>query len=230
LVPLGNEGSAAIAEFPMSTVNVAKGEDLVVPGEEGTLPFIVLEGWLLAYRLTADGTRQMLDIFLTGDLGNLRSLVLPTTDVFISAATDVQVARFAVDDFHLLIQRYPRFATALLWMVALRRSRFFEHMVSLGRRKADARIGHFLAELFVRADIAGLVNSQGFICPLKLGEVADFVGLTREHTSRVIGQLRRDGLIETHDNRVVVPNLERLMTAFDIDAAYLHLDETPIVS
>jgi CRP-like cAMP-binding protein len=228
IVALGNEGSAAVAEFPMTPVTVAKGTDLVVPGEEGTLPFIVLEGWLIEYRLTAEGARQMLDIFISGDLGNLRALVLPTADVFISAATEVRVARFAAEDFHLLIRRYPRFATAFFWMVALRRSRFFEHMVSLGRRKGDARIGHFLAELFVRAKNAGMANDEGFSCPLRLAEIADFVGLTREHTSRVVAQLRRKGLIETRDSHIFVPDLKSLMTAYAIDPTYLHLDEMPI--
>ena len=229
ILSLSNAETAAVADLPLSSATILKGTDLVVSGEEGTRPFIVLDGWLIEHRVTAEGARQVLDILIASNLGNMRAMILPAADVFISAATEVRVAYFTADDFHGLVQRHPRLSTALFWMVALRRSRFFEHMVSLGRRKAHGRIGHFIAELFVRAKSAGLAGDRGFSCPLRLADIADFVGLTPEHVSRVMAQLRREGLVEITDAHFVVNDMERLMSACGIDTAYLHLDEKPLM-
>lgn len=230
IIPLSGEEAAAIADLPVATVRVPKGSDLVVPGEEGTRPFLVLDGWLLEHRGTTDGARQVLDMFIPGDIGNWRSIVLPTSDVFISAATEARVAYFSPGDFHDLVRNQARITTALLWMVAIRRSRFFEHMLSLGRRKAKARIGHFVVEIFLRARSAGLATDRGFSCPLRQADIADFVGLTPEHVSRVMARLRADGLIETSNQNFIVRDIRALMKACGIDPAYLHLDESPLGS
>ena len=61
-----------------------------------------------------------------------------------------------------------------------------EHLVSVGRRNAIERTGHFLTELAERLNLGGLakaqmLNTQRFNCPLTQFELADALGLTAIH-------------------------------------------------
>jgi CRP/FNR family transcriptional regulator len=56
--------------------------------------------------------------------------------------------------------------------------------------------------------------------PLTRSELADYLGLTLETVSRMIGKLKRKGLIELRSTReVIVPDIELLATVANMDGS-----------
>ena len=51
-----------------------------------------------------------------------------------------------------------------------------------------------------------MVESDAFDCPLRQWHIAEYTGLTPVHVSKVLGQLRRDGLIDFKDLVLTILN------------------------
>ena len=65
-----------------------------------------------------------------------------------------------------------------------------EHLVGIGRRSALVHTAHFLVELGLRLELAGLGSVSGFACPLNQYLLPEAVGLTAIHVNRILRQLR----------------------------------------
>ncbi|HSF96651.1 MAG TPA: Crp/Fnr family transcriptional regulator [Thermohalobaculum sp.] len=204
-----------------------KGEELVSPGQKNSKPFIIIGGSVVEYRLDASGHRQTLDLLLRGEIANLRSTVLRSTDIYMVASTDSVVSRFTADEFHDLISHHPRLGSVMIWRAAVGRSMLAEHLLDVGRRNAIQRMGHRLLELLVRMELAGLSDNDTLSVPLDLVTLADMLGLTVEHTSRTLARLRADDLIQTKGQYIKIVDRKRLAEASDFDPSYLHPDGYP---
>jgi CRP-like cAMP-binding protein len=207
--------------------SVRKGGELVTPGQKQSKPFIVIGGSVIEYRVNANGQRQALEILLRGEIANLRSTVLRSTDIYMVAGTDAVVSRFTAADFHRVISGHPRLAAVMIWRAAVGRSMLAEHLLDVGRRNAYQRVGHRLLELLVRMELAGASESNTLSVPLELVTLSDMLGLTVEYTSRTLTRLRDDGLVEASGRYIKILDRERLEEVSDFNSSYLHPDGFP---
>jgi CRP-like cAMP-binding protein len=99
-----------------------------------------------------------------------------------------------------------------------------EHLVNLGRRSAEERMGHLLLELGARLKLVGMGNETGFDCPLTQYHLADALGLSAVHVNRVLRNLREEGLVTFQKGRVVFDDFGRLKDLAGFDTAYLDQD------
>lgn len=206
---------------------IEKGSELVLPGQEHSTPFVLLDGYVLEYRQDDDGQRQALELLLRGDIANLRSIVLNKTDIHVAAASRAVIARFSAAQFFRLIADHPRLGAVIIWRAALGRSILAEHLVDAGRRNAYQRLGHRLLELLVRLEWAGLADDGMLAAPLDLKMLADMAGMSLEHTSRTMGRLREDGLVEATGRQIRIRDRLRLVKASGFDPSYLHPEGLP---
>jgi CRP-like cAMP-binding protein len=79
-------------------------------------------------------------------------------------------------------------------------------LASVGRRSAIERAAQIFLELAERPSLIGLVKEGEFRCPLSLFVLADALGLSAIHVSRVVRQLGerelltfRKGIVKIHD-------------------------------
>lgn len=217
----------ALRQLESRREHIAKGTEIVLPGQKHSSPFVLIEGFVVEYRQDDDGQRQALELMLPGDIANLRSVVLSETDIHMAAASKAVIARFGAQQFYRLISDHPRLGAVIIWRAALGRSMLAEHLVDVGRRNAYQRLGHRLLELLVCMEWAGLVTDDTLAAPLDLKTLGDMVGLSLEHTSRTMARLREDGLVEVSGRRIRVLDRLRLAEASKFDSSYLHLEGLP---
>jgi DNA-binding transcriptional regulator LsrR (DeoR family) len=79
----------------------------------------------------------------------------------------------------------------------------------------------------MRMERAGLASGSSFRAPLTLATLADLLGMTLEHVSRLMQRLRRNGLIRTDRELIEIVDIEALAKACDFDPSYLHVSENP---
>ena len=195
--------------------------DTVRPaGEPRNAVFVVESGWMFSARFLPDGRRQVLEIWLPGQIVGLGEYGLDRPLSALHALGGIEVREIGWNAVRERLCASDDFSDHFTTLVARERLVLEERLTSLGRRDAAERLGHFLLEMHHRlrppADRFRLPVTQTFL--------ADLLGLTSVHISRMLSQLRDDGLVEMNDQGVHLIDIETLRNACDFDPAYLGLE------
>jgi CRP-like cAMP-binding protein len=83
-------------------------------------------------------------------------------------------------------------------------------MAALGQCSADERIAHLFLHLMRRVAGRTLDRGRCYPCPLRHQHIADAVGLTTVHVSRVLGGFRERGIAELSRGGLEVRNVGEL--------------------
>jgi CRP-like cAMP-binding protein len=213
---------ACIEDLQSHRHKVAPLTDIVHEGQTDHRAWILLEGWANCYKLVPSGGRQIISFPLPGDFMGLRSVLLRTADHSFASLTDAVVSDVSRQRIIEVFQEFPRVATAILWATSRDEAMVVEHLVNIGRRSAIERLAHLFLELGQRLQMAGLVSSTEFACPLNQYVLADALGLTAIHVNRVLRQLRERKLITLKAQQVIIHNLDGLRELAGYDSAYLN--------
>jgi CRP-like cAMP-binding protein len=171
-------------------------------------PGVIVSGWAAAARSLLDGRRQILQIFLPGDVLGLSALhldgIVALTSVTTTDAGPLAAALAAGDPAHLALR--------LAWerAQAARQRQLLNHIVRLGRLSAHERTAHLLLELVERHRRAGLSDGRRIPWPLTQETLADVLGLSVVHVNRILQQLRRENMIALRAGQLVLPDADRL--------------------
>lgn len=187
-----------------SRTSVAAGRPL--SGRAGGVPCIQASGVSCEELVLEDGRRQILKLRLPGDL-----LIQDEGEVVL-ALTDVETVD-ARTVLRLLAQPDPEYQRLRrAWVAAAKADHVMQrnHIVRLGRLSAVERLAHLLAETHERLQWVGLAGPSAFHLPVRQGILADLLGLSVVHLSRVAQQLRRERLVEIRSGYVTVLDRERL--------------------
>lgn len=203
------------------------GKTLVRNGATVTQSTLLIDGLISRYKDLPDGQRQIMEVHVAGDFVDLHGFLLKRLDHNVGALTAVTVgfvphealARITAEEPHL---------SRMLWLSTLMDASIQrEHILSMGRRPALARIGHLLCELCMRLEVVGLAKGRSFAFPLTQLDLADATGLTSIHVNRMLRQLREQKLVTFRNGRVDIHDWEGLQAASDFDPNYLHLERRP---
>ena len=198
--------------------------DVIREGDKPHSLYLLLSGWACRYKTLPDGRRQIVALFLPGDLCDLHVYILKEMDHSVGAITSIKAAEISRDDFEQLLSDHPRVTQALWWDELVKIAIQREWTVNLGQRSAYERIAHLLCECFLRLRTVGLTTNGSCPFPLTQVDLADATGLTAVHVNRTLQELRKDGLIELHSRMLSIPNLSALKAAGLFNDNYLHLD------
>lgn len=207
-----------------ATREVGARRDLIREGDEPKSVFLVLEGWACRYKQLPDGRRQIVGLFVPGDICDFNVYILKEMDHSIAAVTNLKVAEIGRDEFEQLMQDNPRVMQALFWDELVTVSVQREWTLNVGQRTAYERISHLFVELFLRLRAVGMTQGNSCDFPLTQVDLADATGLTAVHVNRTLQELRKEGLIELHGRKLTIPDLAALKEAGLFNDNYLHLN------
>ncbi len=219
------EDEARLAGLVQGVRQVGARGDIVLEGEEARGLVLVLEGWVCNYRQLENGKRQIVSLFVPGDLCQPFGILPRFLDHSLGAITPVTLAQVPLHAIQAAAQASPRIAEALWWDLLVAAAIDRERVVSLGRRTAAERLGHLLCELHVRLTMVGLADETGYDLPVTQGDLADLLGLSTVHVNRSLQDLRGAGLITLKGRRLAFRNLQGLRAVSFFDTTHLHLDE-----
>jgi CRP/FNR family transcriptional regulator len=192
---------------------------LIVEGDEAEALFNITAGAVKVYKMLADGRQQITGFLFPGDFLGLA----PSGRYAYSAEaiTDVTWCRFPRRGLERLIDDVPQLERRLLGIASNELAAAQDQMLLLGRKTAREKVASFLVGLSRRAVRNGLPGDP-IVLPMIRADIADFLGLTIETVSRVISQLRRDGLIELKSGGEVqlsgLPALARIAEGAELPA------------
>jgi CRP-like cAMP-binding protein len=205
-------------EFPAHTAIVREGER---PQQSGLL----IDGFACSSKTTDAGKRQILSIYIPGDIPDLQSLHLHVMDHDVTTLSRATMGFIPHEALRALNRERPAVGEALWRETLIDAAVFREWIVNVGRRSAVMRLAHLLAEIGRRLQAMGLAPGDRFELPMTQLDIADALGLTPVHINRVVQELRRAGLLELRKQSVFLPDLPRLKEVGDFDDLYLHQRE-----
>src|SRR5438067_3086606 len=203
-------GEATIGNAMGTAVRRRKGQVLINTGEDSGTVYLLDAGWVARTRLIADGRRQIIVVFLPGDLMGVKSMLLESQPDTIECLTDAHVR--TIDHKHLLelVARDHGASVRIMFQLAEDERRTHNWVAALGKGSADERIATLLLDLRGRLHQSGLANGEGFAMPLTQQEIADHLGLTLVHVNRVLRRLREAGIVTVQNGKVTVDEMRRL--------------------
>ncbi|WP_157084717.1 MULTISPECIES: Crp/Fnr family transcriptional regulator [Sphingomonas] len=184
----------ALGEGDIETLRIASGMAFALPAgralskldQEASNPAAVLGGWLARVRQGRDGKRQILDIYLPGDIITPNPKIKPYVAGAIVAVHDVHLCQLPASLSDTL-------STALLLSRQLDEERLLRQIYRVGRMTASERIYDWMIETGDRLRVAGLAGENEFMLPLRQDLVADILALTAVHLNRTLKDLRLSG-------------------------------------
>jgi CRP-like cAMP-binding protein len=188
---------------------------------------VVAAGHACRYKILPDGSRQILDFLFPGDMTELHSLLLKTTDHGVVALGPTTVARIDRERLIGELVEHPHLGVALWWSSLQERAILRERITSVGRRDAYARVAHLLCEMFERLRLVGETTDHTYMLPVAQVELADALGLSEVHANRMLRRLEGERLIVYQGRNLSIPDLDALKRSASLDEGYLHLDGAP---
>lgn len=179
---------------------------------EGSAPvYTIYSGWAARYLRGRDGRRQILEFLLPGDTIGSSALLLGDTKARASvvALTDMRLCAFTPAALHELAFADADQSLATRLHLARRVEAMERRMFDLGRRRAIGRIAQLFIELTLRLRTAGH-DGAVFTCPIRQDHIADALGLTPEHVSRTLAELKRLGIAEFAGSRLTILDADAL--------------------
>lgn len=182
-------------------------------GSAATMAFTLFSGWLMLYRTHSDGSRQGLRIALPGDFVGYAPFSESEYSHGALAITDVTVCGFRQADLHAMIGSHGDIARQITSIQAHYLSICETNILGLGRKSAEQRIAHAVADLYHRLKRRDQMldeESRGMPFPLTQEMLGELTGLTPVHTNRVLRKLRSDGVMVSERQRIEIIDLLRL--------------------
>jgi CRP-like cAMP-binding protein len=223
--PLSEDDREAIDRAVGRNVRAfAARRDMVREGDRPHAVFVILEGWAYRYKTLRDGRRQIVALFVPGDLSDLNTFMVKAMDHSVGAITAVVAAELGRDELEQLTEEYPHIAQALWFNELVTVSTQREWTLNVGQRTAYERIAHLMCEMFLRLETVGLTQDGSCDFPITQADIGDATGLTPVHVNRMLKELRGDGLIDLRGRRLKILDFPGLRRAAMFNDNYLHLD------
>lgn len=219
---LTEEDEQVLTDLARPVRTIGPRTDIVAEGSEPRFLPLVVDGWACRYKVLENGKRQVIFLYLPGDIcepvGKLPRVVAHPVGALTTVAF-APVSPAAVVD---AARSRPRIEEALWWDLLLASAIEREHVVNLGRRQAPERMGHLFCELHLRLAMVGLVDGLAYDLPITQADLGDLLGLSAVHVNRSLQELRKSGLITLRGRRLKIHDLDELRAFSLFDAAYLH--------
>jgi CRP-like cAMP-binding protein len=219
--PISETEIAFINEMKRDHLVFAAGTEIITAGQEQAELYTLYAGWAIRAKALADGRRQILNIHLPGDLIGLQGAMFEAATYNVEALTEVQLCLLPRRKIWSLFEHMAELAFDVTWLAAREESHVDEHLTSAGRRSASERIAALIIMLYKRLDTLGLVANGAMPFPLTQQHIADVLGLSLVHTNKSLAKLRRLGMFEQTNGRLLLTNpraLEALGQYFDEEA------------
>lgn len=225
--PLSRKDKELLSSLVKPPVTYMKNTSVWQQGTSSERFYILSKGWAYAYRNMEEGTRQVLDIYVPGDIIGLREFAFRKRGSGLMTLSHAELYPFSMPQLSTLFANSLSLCNIFFTIVARNQAILLERMVNLGRRSAKEKLAHFLVELSERVRRVQGDSGQHLELPVPQALLADALGLSVVHVNRTCRELKEEGLLMPTGNGLTILDLEGLRKVARFDAYYLqHDDET----
>jgi CRP/FNR family transcriptional regulator len=205
---------------------IKSGQELHRGGEDAERCSNIMGGVAKLSKLMSDGRQQIVGLQFAPDMvgrtfnSAAASGSDPESEMAVEAATDVRLCSFPRSVIEQIMADVPELEHRLHLQKLKELDEARDWMLTLGRKSAMEKVASFLYLLATHIDPETELGDGPVTIelPMKRSDIADFLGLTIETISRQLTNLRKRGLIEIENRRMVtIGDIGRLRAAAEQD-------------
>ena len=219
--PLGSQEIQLLESLESRPIPFPRNAKVWHEGSDSSTFYVLRSGWAYSSRILKNGSRQVLDLFVPGDIIGLREFAHRRRLNAVHTVTEAELCAFPKNQLQTIFVTSPVLGQLFFALAAQGHALLSERVVNLGRRSARQRIAHLLSELSVRLHSGIAADESVDLLPLSQTLLADLLGLSAVHVNRTIRGLREDGLIDLNYQTIKLLNVDGLMEIAGFNPAYL---------
>ena len=206
-----SEGSQADQNSGWQQFAAARaGEQIAARNQVSSDVFVLCAGWAFRYFQLSDGRRQILQFLLPGDIFSPTTIFEKAFFFSVKALTQVRLSAFARSEIHARCAANSGLRWAIATACMAEAHDAAELSTALGQFSAEERIAYLLLHLIPRIAARNVIREQRYPFPLRQQHIADAVGLTPVHVSRVLSQFRERRILALSEGVLTVSNAAEL--------------------
>ncbi len=176
-----------------------KGERIFSEGDDGIGFYMVIEGRVKIFKISAEGKEQILHLFGPGEsFGEVSVFTgrgFPADAVTSLQTTLLFFPRMA---FSALIQKDPALALNMLGQLSIRLRHFADLIEDLSLKEVPGRLAKYLLYL------GNKDSNREMALDISKGQLASVLGTIPETLSRILAKMHRKGLIRLRGARILI--------------------------
>lgn len=199
MAPAGEALASPADGDPLSayfTLTIGAGRPIYVEGDPARHWFEVISGAVRALQFGVDGRRQLVEIYLPGDVFGFDGL--DGAHAFTAEATtasSVVLRRSCRHRLDAACAANAALANRVRHIAMRSLTRAYRRLAELGLHGARERMAAFLLEMEDRLAAAEAERGGPFALPMCRGDIADYLGLARETVSRMLHDFQRRDIL-----------------------------------
>lgn len=199
-----------IAAIRRATLSLNKGHLIATGSRTDPYVYSLIEGWAYSFALLRDGRRQILDIHSEGDLIIIPGLKGAGLQVGVRCLTTVKVCQFEKKQFFRIFAESRTLSAQLTSYFEAQKTKYEARLLELGVLGAEEAVASLIFSMLRRSRQRGNMGNV-IEFPLRLGEIAESIGITSIHAGRVMRDLEKRQIIKRADGDQLIVN-EDLLT------------------
>lgn len=221
---LGEKDKELLLSLERRPVEKNKGDSLWMEGDKANELCILSKGWAYSHRQLEDGSQQIFEIFLPGDIIGLREFAFKKRLTSVAMIDEGVICPFPHHHLIDVFRESAVLATVFLAISSHHQALLTERLLNLAKRNARQKIAHFFYEIFLRLQRFQSLPIHTFHVPLSQQQIGDYLGLSSVHVSRTLKEFGEEGLILRKRHWIELPDHEALAREAQFAAQYLSSD------
>lgn len=189
---------------------IQKSQVLFKAGDELTSLYAIRSGTIKTYTISETGEEQITSFQLPGDLVGFDAITNARHPSFAQALETAMVCEIPYDILDDLIGKIPKLRQQMMRLMSSEIQSDQEMILLLSKMNAEERLAAFIYNLSKRYSARGF-SSREFRLTMTRGDIGNYLGLTVETISRLLGRFQKLGILSVQGKYITINDLNALL-------------------
>lgn len=182
---------------------VQKGDQIFKSGDSLKALYAIRSGTVKSYTITEQGDEQITGFHLAGDVIGFDGIHDHQHQSFAQALETSMVCEIPFDTLDELSGTMPKLRQQIMRLMSNEIMSDQEMILLLSKKNAEERLAAFISNLANRFGSRGL-SPHEFRLTMTRGDIGNYLGLTVETISRLLGRFQKAGMIEVKGKYITI--------------------------
>lgn len=188
---------------------IQKSQILFKSGDELQALYAIRSGTIKSYTISENGEEQITAFHLPGDLIGFDAIMNMQHVGFAQALETAMICEIPFDILDDLAGKMPKIRHQIMRLMSNEIKSDQEMILLLSKMSAEEKLAAFLLNLSRRFSARGF-SAREFRLTMTRGDIGNYLGLTIETISRLLGKFQKSGMISVQGKYITIHQMDTL--------------------